>query len=222
MNNTKKLIGSRINSALALRGMKQKELAKILGVTDNTVSYYVSGARTPNAEQIIAIANALDVSADYLLGLTDTKAIEPDIKTACEVTGLSEESISYLNILKDASPKYLTFISRLLSYELEYSMAAEKNGTPSTPDFPATPIWGLFYYCDFYSKYLNAPENILSYSNEEISKRFGNGIGSIFKKINNNALADSMMDEIKTALNTFSRTYYKGGDDTNANDHKEE
>lgn len=70
MNNTKKLIGSRINSALALRGMKQKELARILGVTDNTVSYYVSGARTPNAEQIIAIANALDVSADYLLGLS--------------------------------------------------------------------------------------------------------------------------------------------------------
>ena len=82
MNSTKEIIGDRINSALELRNMKQKDLAKILGVTDNTVSYYVNGTRTPNAEQIIAISQALNVSSDYILGLsTVTNLKELDLWT---------------------------------------------------------------------------------------------------------------------------------------------
>ena len=116
MNNTKRLIGSRINSALSLRRMKQKELARILGVTDNTVSYYVSGARTPNAEQIIAIANALDVSADYLLGISKTKS---ETLIASEVTGLSYESVSYLLAIKTEDSDLLDILDRALKYHRE-------------------------------------------------------------------------------------------------------
>lgn len=69
----KKAIGCRINEALALRDVKQKDLAEILGVTDNTVSYYCSGSRTPNTQQITEIAKFLNVSTDWLLGLSDAK-----------------------------------------------------------------------------------------------------------------------------------------------------
>lgn len=116
MNNTKRLIGSRINSALSLRRMKQKELARVLGVTDNTVSYYVSGAKTPNAEQIIAIANALDVSADYLLGISKTKS---ETLIASEVTGLSYESVSYLLAIKTEDSDLLDILDRALKYHRE-------------------------------------------------------------------------------------------------------
>ena len=68
MNN---IIGKRINSALAEKDIKQKELAKKIGVNDNVISYWCSGSRTPNTQQIIQICNVLGVSADYLLGLTD-------------------------------------------------------------------------------------------------------------------------------------------------------
>lgn len=61
-------IGSRIRMALEMAGMKQKELAEILGVTDNTVSYFCNGTRLPNIKQLVCIAKTLCVSTDYLIG----------------------------------------------------------------------------------------------------------------------------------------------------------
>lgn len=90
------VIGSRINSALAFSNKKQKELAAHLGVPDNTISYFCSGKRVPNAEQIIEIAKYLNVSADYLLGLTDNKTIDITVKAICKYTGLSDEAVESL------------------------------------------------------------------------------------------------------------------------------
>lgn len=70
----KKIIGQRINSALALSGKMQKDLAAVLGVTDNTVSYYVGGKRSPSTEQLIEIAKYLGVTSDYLLGIDSLNA----------------------------------------------------------------------------------------------------------------------------------------------------
>ena len=83
-------IGQRINAALAANKMLQKELAKILGVTDNTISYFCSGARTPKIEQLVKIAKALNVTTDYLLGLTDDPSPKP---CAVDELGLSGEVI---------------------------------------------------------------------------------------------------------------------------------
>lgn len=93
---TKKVIGSRINEALAFSNKKQKELAAHLGVPDNTISYFCSGKRVPNAEQIIEISKFLGVSADFLLGLSGNKTTEPKLQSACEYTGLSDKAINKL------------------------------------------------------------------------------------------------------------------------------
>lgn len=92
----KKIIGKRINSALAAANKKQKELAAALGVTDNTISYFVSGKRTPNTEQIIKIARFLNVSADYLLGLSDVQSTDIDTQDICKKIGCSEDVINNL------------------------------------------------------------------------------------------------------------------------------
>jgi transcriptional regulator with XRE-family HTH domain len=63
-------MGDRIKLALEMRNMKQKELAKRVGMTEVTISRYVTGDREPKADAIIAICNALCVSSDWLLGLT--------------------------------------------------------------------------------------------------------------------------------------------------------
>ena len=90
----KKTIGQRLDIALELNQMKQKELAKELNVPDNTISYFVSGKRTPNTEQIIKISRILNVSSDWLLGLSDTKNVEDsDIP---KKTGLSGEAVEEL------------------------------------------------------------------------------------------------------------------------------
>lgn len=92
----KKVLGNRINAALAMQDKKQKELAHAIGVTDNTISYFCNGKRVPNFEQIIAIAKELDVSTDYLLGLSETPSIDEDIQVACRTTGLSQKAIEKL------------------------------------------------------------------------------------------------------------------------------
>ena len=113
MSNTA-TIGQRINSALALRNKKQKELAAVLGVTDNTISYFVGDKRTPNTEQIIAIADFLNVSSDYLLGLNTnptTNEIEAQIT---KYIGLDDNSIKLLHKAlyggTESLPKMLNFL----------------------------------------------------------------------------------------------------------------
>lgn len=97
---TKKVIGSRINEALAFSNKKQKELAAHLGVPDNTISYFCSGKRVPNAEQIIEISKFLGVSADFLLGLSGNKTTDTKLRAVCEYTGLNQEAVETLEELK--------------------------------------------------------------------------------------------------------------------------
>lgn len=97
----KKIIGSRINSALAMNNTLQKELAKQLNVKDNIVSYWCKGDRTPNTSQIIQIANCLNVSTDYLLGVTDVATTDKDLKFVCDYTGLDEKTIDFFVNNKD-------------------------------------------------------------------------------------------------------------------------
>ena len=94
---TKKKIGQRINEALAMRDKKQKELAQVLNVTDNTISYFCSGRRVPNIEQIITISQYLNVSADYLLGIVDTATTNKDLRFVCDYTGLSDKTVTLLH-----------------------------------------------------------------------------------------------------------------------------
>lgn len=94
--NSENIIGKRINSALALRNIKQKDLAAHLNVTDNTISYFCSGKRTPNTLQIIQIADFLNVSADFLLGLSPNHTSDWDLKSVCEYTSLSQKAMEML------------------------------------------------------------------------------------------------------------------------------
>ena len=54
------------------RNFKLKEVAKKLNVTIRTISRYEDGTREPSVEMIIKFCKLYDVSADYLLGLTDS------------------------------------------------------------------------------------------------------------------------------------------------------
>lgn len=208
---------------LEVRGnMSQAEFAQRLGVSRGSIGLYEQGKRLPDIEVLRNIAEQFNVSCDWLVGLTDTKVIEPDIKAACEVTGLSECATSYLSIVKYNAPQYLEFIDKLLSYEFERSIGAEKTERQESSDVPLTPILGLFFYCDFWANNWDKVESILSDYGEEIISSTGNRNGIDLKKIDRVIVADHMLNEIKAALNTFSKTYYKGGVDAYANDNEKE
>lgn len=118
MKNNKKLIGTRINTALADRKITQKELADYLEVKPNVISYFCSGERTPNTEQIIMIAEYLNISTDYLLGRTKSQSIKDKMRAAVDVTGLSDEAINKLVSLKQEN--IVTSYSDILSMFLEF------------------------------------------------------------------------------------------------------
>ena len=51
------------------RGISQKDMANSIGVAQSTYSLYEKGAREPNIDKIVKIAEVLNVSADKLLGI---------------------------------------------------------------------------------------------------------------------------------------------------------
>ncbi len=111
----KKLIGQRLNTVLAMRRIRQKDLAQALGIQDNAVSYFCKGDRTPNTVQLAQICRYLDVSADYLLGLSDVMSSSLTIQEIVRATGLSEENTKTLVVNHrenpvDFSPELCNFL----------------------------------------------------------------------------------------------------------------
>lgn len=81
-----------------LRGeMTYEKFAKKLGISKPTMGFYLSGQRIPDALTLRDIANKCDVSADYLLGLSDAADVKN--KDIGKKLGLNDESIHVLHEL---------------------------------------------------------------------------------------------------------------------------
>lgn len=63
-------LSSNIRSARLRANLSQAELAKILSKSQTTVAAWETGRSQPDASTIRLLCETLDVSADYLLGLT--------------------------------------------------------------------------------------------------------------------------------------------------------
>ncbi len=64
------VLGERIRNTRTSREWTQEELAKKIRTTKHVISNWERGKANPDPSQIIALANAFEVSADYLLGLS--------------------------------------------------------------------------------------------------------------------------------------------------------
>ncbi|WP_312372062.1 helix-turn-helix domain-containing protein [Lachnoclostridium sp.] len=64
--------GNRMFIARMRKNMKQHEVAKALSLAQSSYSEIESGKREINLTQLFTIADALDVSVNYLLGLDNT------------------------------------------------------------------------------------------------------------------------------------------------------
>lgn len=89
-----KNFGKRLTMLLEEKNMTQSELAEKAHTTNATISRYITGEREPKVENVIAIANCLDTSVDYLLGVTEEK-----LSTAKNHLATSEELSKASNLL---------------------------------------------------------------------------------------------------------------------------
>lgn len=68
--------GTKLRKLRKENELTQQQLADKLNVTKGTVSAYETNAKYPSIEVLIKITNVFNISADYLLGLSETSKFE--------------------------------------------------------------------------------------------------------------------------------------------------
>ena len=71
------MIGENISYYRQLKGIKQKELAQILNVSPQTISFWETGKGAPSSAKFEAIARALNITVTELLGMNEDTKKEP-------------------------------------------------------------------------------------------------------------------------------------------------
>ena len=98
-------VSKRIIELRESKGETQQELADAINITRQSLSRYELATRTINIDVLGKLAQHFNVTTDYLMGLSDVKSTEQDMKIACEVTGLSEKAMqffcSFVNNIKE-------------------------------------------------------------------------------------------------------------------------
>ncbi len=87
------MFGERIKALRLSLGLNQVEFARTLSVTKQSVSNWENENIQPSIDMLTKIAKLYSVSADYLLGLKDSRSID--------VSGLTNEQITHLQLLID-------------------------------------------------------------------------------------------------------------------------
>ena len=85
------MIDERLKLLREQSGMTQAELARKLGITRSSVNAWEMGISTPSTQYIVELASIFHVSTDYLLGLSNT--------TAIDVSGLTESDVQIVYAL---------------------------------------------------------------------------------------------------------------------------
>lgn len=87
----------RLRELIDQSGKTRQELADLLGCDNSTITKHYNGDRSVTTKYLIKYARHFGVSADYLLGLSDTKTSDTTLRSVCDYTGLSEEVVETLS-----------------------------------------------------------------------------------------------------------------------------
>lgn len=96
-NNRLPIFRERLLSILG--DMTTKDFAEKVGISRQSMGFYLSGKRVPDSVTLTQICQKCKVSSDWLLGLTDTKSPDTDIAAVIQYTGLTEDNVNALHDL---------------------------------------------------------------------------------------------------------------------------
>ena len=81
-------------------GKSQKECAEEMGISNSKYNKWENGVNSPDYETLCFLARFYNTTTDYLLGITDIRTNDTNIKAVCDYCGLSETAVKMLNELK--------------------------------------------------------------------------------------------------------------------------
>lgn len=88
------------------RGLSARQVAKSLGIPYTTYLGYERDEREPSAATLVKLHAILDVSLDYLLGVSPCKSTHPDLRQVHQATGLSEKAVARLFEMKEEAQRF--------------------------------------------------------------------------------------------------------------------
>ena len=127
----------RLREIMADHGTTQQELSEYIGKSRQAVGYYADGSESPDWKTVAAIAQYFDVSADWLLGMSDVKNVDIDIQQICKHTGLSESAV---DVIIKADEMSMQAINRLFeskcfnSFALYMSLFLKEYNSSTIPE----------------------------------------------------------------------------------------
>ena len=124
--------GKRLKQLREERDLNKTQMAELLKISRVAYGHYEEDKRHPECTLIPGFCKALGVTADYLLGISETRA--PIYAKVAETTGLNEESILYLKRMHHSSlNENINIINLLLNDEPDASYFDYVCTTPPPP-----------------------------------------------------------------------------------------
>lgn len=122
-NTPRAAFAKRFKEEMERKGLKSAE-AQLQSLVDagilkaeakpSTIRNYWNERTWPDVNNLIKLADFFGVSLDYLTGRSDVKTINADIAIASKTTGLSEDTIDGLVLMKKAYPSGTAALNALL------------------------------------------------------------------------------------------------------------
>ena len=100
-DNKNALFPTRLRDLRNGKGISQETLAHDIRVSKSTIGLYETGDTLPDAKTLRDLVVYFGVSADWILGLSDVRTLNIDIRKMCEYTGLSEDALAVLAGFKE-------------------------------------------------------------------------------------------------------------------------
>ena len=127
MDETRKLIGENIKKAAMLRGIKQVEIAKYLGVSQGSVSNWIKGTNSIDLELLAKLASFLGVSLDQIFGYEKMD----------ETIVLTEQEINTIRYYRQLDDRGRNLVDTIVA-ELWLYVKGQKEKVPAVrcEDFP--------------------------------------------------------------------------------------
>ena len=113
-----------LKKARKRKGIKQSDLADLMGVTLKTVMNWEQGIVNPDFETVMKLADKLDCDIDYLCGRLPEST--HDIHFVHEFTGLSEEAIEKI-MSRDGNNTFGKTLSAMIESHLFYNLITSYN-----------------------------------------------------------------------------------------------